>query len=557
MDFLKNIGLARLGTIIGVTIGVLLGLLLIIFQLATPPMSLLYSGLDFEEAGEIMQRLDQFDVPYEVDGNGTMIFAPKDQVSKLRMDLASEGLPTGGTVGYEIFDNGNALNTTSFVQDLNKLRGLEGELARSIKEINVIDNARVHLVIPERSLFSKDKQQPTASIMIDTRGQLSRQNVQAIQNLVAAAVPGLAPSRISVIDETGRLLAAISEQDEDAAYSLSLEDRTQGFEDRMVTHVRDIVSSVVGPDNVRVRVSAELDFNRIVEHSEIYDPDGQVARSTKTVEETSNDTERNPDGTVSVTNNLPEEEFNTDSATASSNNNRLEETVNFEISRTTKTETQEAGRINRLSVAVVVDGSYTQNEDGTQTYVPRTDAEMTRITSLVRSAIGYDQNRGDTLEVLNLQFAQTPQPEFEETEEPFLGLTKDDYFRIGEIAGAVVVAVILMLVLKTALGRASAPAQAIAAGATPALAAAGEAPQALPAAEGMEGGQLALPPGATPDQLPEGIPGPQMTESALSKIDVAQIHGQVQESSIKKVGELVNSHPEESIAILRSWLHGA
>ena len=561
VEFIKTIGVAKLATIAGVTAGVLLGLISIISQLAATPMTLLYSGLDYEEAGQIMQRLDQSGVPYEIDGNGTMIFAPKDQVLKLRMDLASEGLPSGGTIGYEIFDNSNALNTTAFVQDLNRLRALEGELSRTITSLKVVDSARVHLVIPERSLFSQDKQEPTASITIDSRGDFGRREVNAIQTLVAAAVPNLSPARVAVIDDTGGLLASLADDADGSQLSQSLDDRTAAFEKRMRSQVKEIVASIVGEEAVRVQVSAEIDFNRIIEQSETYDPDSQVARSTLTIEESSSDTESKQAGGVSVSNNLPEAEAEPNEANVASANNRLEEKVNFEISRTTKTETQEAGRIQRLSVAVVVDGSYTDAADGSQTYTPRAQDEMDRITSLVRSAIGFNEARGDTVEVLNLAFAKPESPVFEESEAPLLGLVKDDYMRIGEILAAIIVAGLLVMVLKTVLTKASGPPQGDS-GTAPALAGPdGQQMMALPAGSSEQSAQLALPAGASPDaaaaQGNPAIAPPNFQESALAQIDVAQIQGKVKDSSVKKVGELVSSHPDESISILRNWLHEA
>lgn len=563
VEFVKTLGVAKLATIFGVTAGVLLGLILIISQLAATPMTLLYSGLDYEEAGQIMQRLDQAGVPYEIDGNGTMIFAPKDQVLRLRMDLASEGLPSGGTVGYEIFDTSNALNTTAFVQDLNRLRALEGELSRTITSLSVVDTARVHLVIPERSLFTKDKEEPTASIMINGRGDLGRRQVQAIQTLVAAAVPGLTPARVAVVDDAGGLLASLAEDENGQQLSQSLDDRTATFEKRMRNQVKEIVASIVGEDAVRVQVSAEIDFNRIIEQSETYDPDSQVARSTLTIEESSSDTESRADGAVSVANSLPEAEAEPNESNVASANNRLEEKVNFEISRTTKTETQEAGRIQRLSVAVVVDGSYAEAADGTETYTPRTQDEMDRITSLVRSAIGFNETRGDTIEVLNLAFAKPETPVFEEAEAPLLGLVKDDYMRMGEILAAIIVAGLLVMVLKTVLTKTSGS-SGQEPGTTPALAGPdGQPMMALPAgtAAGEQNTQLALPPGASPEAVAaQGNPAiapPEFRESALAQIDVAQIQGKVKDSSVKKVGELVSSHPDESLSILRNWLHEA
>ncbi len=547
-DFINSLGFAKLGTIIGVTAAVLVGLMLIIFRLAQPPMSLLYSGLDFDDAGRIMQRLDQTGIPYEVKGNGTMIFAPKDQTLRLRMDLAGEGLPSGGSVGYEIFDNIDMLGTTSFVQNINRLRALEGELSRTIASLKTINSARVHLVLPERSLFGKDKSDPTASIMISGRtGQMNASQIQAIQNLVASAVPSLTPGHISIVDQQGNLLASATGDNTEAAFAASLEERTASFQKHLQRQVEDIVSRIVGPDKVRVQVNAEIDFNRVVLQSETYDPESQVARSTQTIEESANDTEKDQSEGVSVSNNLPETDATrgADGTKSSSNSNRTEETINFEISRTTKTETQEAGQVKHLSVAVAIDGSYAEAAGGSLTYEPRTQEEMDRITSLVRSTIGYNEERGDTLEVLNLRFAQAPPDEVVEQEEPLLGLTSDDYMRIGEIMALIIVAVILLLVFRTMLTRV---------GNSPNL----SATHALALAGGGDPAQLAALQGGTaaPNGETAALPPP-VNHGPLSNLDVSQIGGAVKDTSVKKVGELVSAHPEETVAILRNWLHQA
>ncbi len=551
--FLREFGVAKLGTIIGVTGAVLIGLLLIIMRLAEPQFSLLYSNLDYEDAGRIMQTLDSAGIPYEVKGNGTMIFAPDDQVLKLRMDMASQGIPRGSSVGYEIFDKMDALGTTSFVQNINRLRALEGELARTVASLKSVTSARVHLVIPERSLFGEDTSEPSASIVVGAgSGRLMPAQVQAIQNLVASAVPRLSTTNVSVIDESGNLLTSPAGQDDQGLFMTTVADRTATFENRLRTRVENIVERIVGPGAARVQITADLDFNRIVQQSETFDPDSQVARSTQTVEESASDSETAASDGVSVEGNLPDADLEDPNGPQSqSAENRLEEVINYEISRTTKTETIEGGRINRLSVAVVVDGSYTEAADGSRSYAPRSQDEMDQIRSLVQSAIGYDQQRGDLIEVVNLQFAQVPKPDATQGEGSSFSLTKEDFLRIGEIAGAIIVGILLLLVFRSVMKSMSSGPSSVAEGG--ALSAEGAPQLTGPDGQPMTPEQTALAQqgAAGPVALPP--PG----NDIASRIDIAQIEGRVQESSIKKVGELVNVHPEESLSIVRTWMQEA
>lgn len=506
-----------------------------------PPMTVLYSGLDPREAAAVAAKLDAAGTPYTAKGDGGTLLVPADQVQKLRMQLAGEGLPSAG-VGYEIFDKSDAFGATAFVQNINRLRALEGELARSIRTLDTIAQARVHLVIPERQIFARDAQTPSASVVVGARGApLQRSQVVAIQNLVAAAVPGLAPDRVAVVDERGFLLAGGGGNSDDAI-AAEQEERTNAFEDRLRQRVENIVASIVGPGRVRVQVAAEMDFNRVSATSETYDPDGRVVRSQQTVEQVSNEQDAATSGAVSVGSALPGSQQAAAGASGpgtSSANSRTEETVNYEISKTVKTEVQETGRVTRLSVAVVVDGSYAANADGTRTYTPRSQEEMAKITELVKSAIGYDEARGDRLEVANMRFAELDTGPAGEVEEPFLGLEPAMLYKIAE-AFILSLAALLMglFVVKPIATRVLAmPASAgAAAGGEAAQIQASEKGAALPARESGGGTALAPP-------------------KRESMIDIDQIEGQVRESSIRKVGEVVGAHPEEAMAILRTWLH--
>lgn len=537
-------------------IGVTAALVGFFFYLTTtlmqPPKSLLFSGLDPRDSAEIVAKLDALKIDYELQGDGTTILVPQDKALKLRMEMAGEGIPAGGSVGYEIFDNQDALGATSFLQNVNLIRALEGELARTIRSLDVIDQARVHLVVPKRELFAKENREPTASIVVRPRGgQISRAQVQAIQNLVASAVDGMTPAHVSVIDDKGQLLAGGNQAEGEGMSEANHAERQTAFETRMREQVEQIVTSVVGYGKARVQVSADLDFNRVTRESVTYDPDGQVVRSTKTTQSNERDVDSKQSQGVTVANGLPDA---TGSAAGGNQSQQTkdsnDEVVNYEISSEKKTEILEAGRVNKLSVAVVVDGSYATDANGQRTYTARTTDEMNQINALVKSAIGYDQKRGDQLEVVNMKFAEIEVGPIVPEEEPFLGLTKDDILRIAQMGVLAVISILMiLLVFRPMMTKLMAP-------------------PGVPGLPGPGGGPTALQSHAAPGQLPgqaaqQQVAGPAgvvaaslpMPQSEGSMIDIARVHGQVRESSVKKVGEIVSSHPDEALAIMRTWLH--
>ena len=562
----------RLLALGGVTIALIAFFAVIMMRVSSPTMSLLYSDLSVSDSAEIIAKLDGLNIPYELKGDGTTILVPKDEALRLRMSMAQAGLPSGGSVGYEIFDNTSALGTTSFVQNMNHLRALEGELARTIRALDSVQAARVHLVMPERELCTRERQDPTASIVIKSRGGLARSQAKGIQFLVASAVEGLIPSNVSIIDETGVMIAGGIEGD--AGGSASLDERQREYENRLRRQVADIVTSVVGSNRARIQVAAEMDFNRITRNSETFDPEGQVVRSTQTVEESSSATERDPEAGVTVGNNLPDaigQGGGENNATNSESAARVEETVNYEISRTTTTEVVEAGRIKRLSVAVLVDGLYETAEDGTQTYTARTQEELELIGRLVRSAIGFDETRGDKVEVVNLQLnANAIDPlSAEDAEQGFVdGLMANlDPMRLAELGALLIVTILaIFLVARPLIARLTTPGVQEAGPAAIAGGAPAGTPQ-LPSPDMKaileqavaDGQEVIRGPDGEPIALANPTPEQQaalaLEDETSAMIDIAQIEGQVRESSIRKIGELVQNHPEESLSILRGWLH--
>jgi len=448
LQALRNMGAMRLAIMGGVVVGLVAFFAWLATRLAAPSLELLYGDLDLTDSSRIVAHLEAEGIPYEIAGGGGQVLVPADQVLRMRMALADQGLPSGGSVGYEIFDNPDSFGTTNFLQNVNLVRALEGELARTVRAIETVHSARVHLVLPRRELFSREEQQARASVVLQMRGgnRLSQAQVRAVQHLIASSVPALAPGDVSVVDERGALLApGFNETDTDVQISAQADERRRRFETNLTRTIEELVGQIVGVGKVRAQVSAHIDFDRINTSEEIYDPDGQVVRSTRTLEETASSTEESADP-VSVSTNLPDASFGTmDGGTgAQSAETRIEETVNYEVSKKIVNRIRETGVVNRLSVAVVVDGIYTPIDDPEITeYEPRTQEEMELLATVVRSAIGFDAERGDTVEVINIKFAH---PEVvEEKLELFFGLGKNDLLRMAEILVLSIVAILVIL----------------------------------------------------------------------------------------------------------------
>jgi flagellar M-ring protein FliF len=524
-DFLKAIGAARFGVMAGVAAALTVFFLYIAGAISEPPKSILYSGLEQKDAAAVVSRLDALNVKYETRDEGATIMVPADQVTKLRMQMAQENLPPAG-VGYEIFDKSDTFGATAFVQNINKLRAMEGELARSIHTIDGIDSVRVHLVVPEREIFSREAQSPSASVVVKTRGVLGREQVAAIQHLVASAVVGLKPARVAIVDDKGNLLAGGEEKTGAEAIAAEQEQNTTSFEDRLRQRVESIVESVVGQGHARVQVTANVDYNHVNEVSETYDPDSKVVRSTSTTEANSNESDRSTG--VSVANALPNAQGQNGGGTQSTTGN-TEETTNYEINKVVRNATNDPVSIKKLSIAVAVDGIMADNG----AYKPRSAKEMQQIDALVKSAIGYDQARGDQVQVINMPFARMDTTLGTASVEPFLGLDGPAWFKIIEVAILSLTALLIgLFVLRPLIVRMFGQVQLTTQGAAQGLAAAGGT---------GESGEAAQP--AEAEARRENM------------IDINKIEGQVRESSIKKVGEVVDSHPEEALAIIRTWIH--
>ena len=305
VDGLRALGPARLAAMGAVALGMLGMLALMVLRGGTEPMALLYGDLDLRDASQVVDQLTRQHIPYRIAANGSQIMVAADQVPEARIALAKEGLPSGGTVGYEIFDRSDGLAATEFQQKINETRAMEGELVRTIRAINGVRAVRVHLVLPQREPFARERQEAQASVMLTMTGvaRLDREGIQAILNLVASAVPGLRPQNIAIIDSRGDLLARAGEPMAEAAAALTTEEVRRSTELRLSRAVEEMLERSLGEGKVRAEAAVRMSFDKVHQTEEHYDPDGQVTRSTQSVNNTSKSTE--PSGTVTVQNNLP------------------------------------------------------------------------------------------------------------------------------------------------------------------------------------------------------------------------------------------------------------
>ena len=555
IEGLKALGPARLLAMGAVALGMLGLLAVLVMRGGSERMALLYGDLDLRESGQVVERLARQKIPYRVMGQGSEILVPAEQVAQARLMLAKDGLPSGGSIGYELFDRGDGLGATEFQQKINETRALEGELVRSIRVMNGVRGARVHLVLPKREPFARERQDAQASVLLTMAGaqRLDRGGVQAIVNLVAAAVPGLKPKNISVVDSRGDVLARAGEPSAGMGSATSTEELRRATELRLSHAVEEMLERSLGPGRVRAEASVRMSFDRVNETQERFDPDGQVTRSQQSVTDTNKTTEAS--STTSVQNNLPNADAG--GGTAGSQQARQEETTNYEIGRTVRTLIREQPQIERISLAVMVDGVMTATADGKASWQPRQEAELTNITGLVKSAIGFDERRGDHVDIVSMRFvSEDPGLSAERPGLFGLPIEKADLLRLAETALLGVISVLaLLLVLRPMVLRLTMLPQGLvgmagagAPGGTGALALSGGAGAGVP---GSMGGLTQLAGGA-PLALPGAAPIPMLEDESM--VNIAQIEGQMRASSLRRISDLVDKHPEETLSIMRGWI---
>lgn len=369
-----------------------------------PEYSLLYSGLSFEDAGQIIDKLKEQKIPYKLKDGGRTILVPTSQVYETRINLAMEGIPRGGQMGFEIFDNTGLIGMTNFMERINYQRALQGELARTIESLEEIQRARVHLVLPEESPFIGEKSKPRASVVVLLKQgrYLRKDQVLGIAKLISGSVSDLELENVTVVNQKGEVLFGGEETSSPVYLTANQIDTKKQVEEYLAGKVRTLLSSVLGPDRVVVKVDARLNFDQITRTEEYYDPESRVVLSEIRREESSEKTETPIGGSPGAKTNLGQGTLLTSGNPGKET--REETSVQYAINKKVEQIVEGVGNIERISVAVAVDGTYKKTPEGKMEYIPLSNDEIEKLTSMVKQAVGYDESRGDTVTVTNVPF---------------------------------------------------------------------------------------------------------------------------------------------------------
>ncbi len=403
VENLLSLGRRRLIILGGVGVAIILALLVGLTIVTAPNFVPLLSQMSPASASGVVDALQKAGVDSRVSPDGTSVSVPQQDLARARMKLAEQGLPADGSPGWELFDNTSGLGMNSFLQQVTRLRAMEGELARSIQTLDGVRSARVHLVLPEREAFSRQTTEPSASVIVrmSTGLDLERRHALAIRDLIASAVAGLSPSHVTVLSANGEVILAA--EGDGANDPQSMQTAKAAIEDRMERSIDQILTARVGAGNARVQVAVELNPDRQVVVQQTFNPDQQVVRSTDSRNERAQGHEA--DNSVGVTSNLPPALAGPTSAGGNTtDSSKSGEQVTYEIGNTRSETTTEAGDIKRISVAVLVNGIYNVDASGKVDYAPRPPEEIARLTQLVQSAVGYEKSRGDAVSVDSLRF---------------------------------------------------------------------------------------------------------------------------------------------------------
>jgi flagellar M-ring protein FliF len=543
LDNLRNLGVMRL-VVLSVTLIVFVLVILFGVRMATTPtFAPLYSGLSLAGSSQVVQALESAGFQVEIDAGGTVIRVPQSDVARARMALAEQGLPNEGAPGWELFDGASGLGMNTFMQQISRLRALEGELARSIRTIQGVEAARVHLVLPDREAFSRARPEPSASVIVQTRSgySLSHRQALAIRSLVASAVPGLTGSRVTILSATGEAILPENGEMDATVGALSV-----AIEERMSRNIADILSARVGAGNVRISVAVSLNNEREIIRSEAFDPDGQVARSTEVREESTED-RTGAAGAVDVDENIPPSLAGGDSAGEGSfRSARTNNTVtNFEIGTTQRELVREPGQVDRVSVAVLVNGIFTINDQGERVYQERTPEELAQLQELVRTAVGFNPERGDSVTVQSLQFADYL-ASIEPAAQPGLTelLTQNFDLILRGLFALILVLMALLLGVRPVLRSLFAKT-----GPSAAAPAAAQAPMMSAPAAGYPAGAY----GATMINPLATAQGVQAAQETLL-MNLKSVEGRVQPSLITSLKTLVETDNDRALRVLQTWL---
>ena len=522
-----SVGARRLAIMGAIAVALLAGLAYVALPGKSGPLGYLYTDLDPASAQAIAQRLETDGVPFQLSPDGTAVMAPQGRLAELRMAMAGEQL--GGKIGYEILDSQEPFGVSASREKLNETRAIEGELARSIESLQNVSAARVHLVMPERAIFAAEGRRATAAVTVKTLSRLSGENVQAIRYLVAASVPELSPESVSLIDQTGALLARSGEAGTGA--SGDADERQQAVEAKLRQQIESLLEPIVGPGKVRAEVAAVIDRDQTREEASTVDPDKQAIAKQVTVESTDESNARGAGGEVtSVSTQLPE---NAQPATAPANGEQsrtargeTSEDVTYENSRTSTVKVRPPGQLKRLTVAVMVDGG----ANG----LPA--PQVQRLQRLVENAVGFDQERGDSVLVESMKFSAA---DLADADAGFLSaLPTEQLFSFAKLLVIAAIALLAFKMLKPRGGFVPAVAEG------PAMIAGERAPA-----------ELSGPPGDGRDPFSTARNQAEQRGAMLDQeIALAEVDGRVKLSAIKRIGETVNANPAEATSVIRQWM---
>lgn len=489
--------------LVTVALGTILGIVLLVVWTNRINYQPLYFNLSPEDAGTVIEELKDQKIPHRLSANGRTVMVPAGKIYDLRLNLASRGIPSGGGVGFEIFDKTD-LGTTEFVQKLNYQRALQGELARTINQFVEVEQARVHITLPEKTLFLEDEQKPTASVVVKLRNKgaaLQEKQIRGIVYLVAGSVEGLEPEKVTVVGVDGSVLSTGATADSQmAGLTNSQQEFQREVEEGLEKRVQSMLEKVVGKGKAIVRVTASLNLKQQEKTEEIFDPESAVVRSEQRTDEKSKGSNPVAMGSPGVAVNLSEGGGVTPRV-SSSDMRKTNETINYEINKIVKRTVEPVGVIQRLSVAVLLDGNYevTKGEDGKEEYkyVPRSDEEMKKYKSIVMKAVGYNAGRGDQIEVTNAPFETVRLTEEEKkamSREALWGTLRK---AVPPLASLSLIALLILLVLRPLMKWLTRPVEEVR--------------------------RIAGAPGRTAGEIEAGILPPPLGETAMGREQVAQL----------------------------------
>jgi len=404
----------------GLAASIALGVVIVMWS-QQPDFSLLYSGLSDQDALAVTSALEHSGIPYKISAGGSSVMVPGDKVREARMKLAGEGLPKGTVTGFALLDKDQGFGVSQFMENARYQQALEGELAETISSMSNVRSARVHLAIPKQSAFVREHKDPSASVMLEVFGgrAVEAEQVAAIVHLVASSVPNLSPDKVTVVDQTGKLLTEDQSSDQ-LRLSASQFEYRKNVEDYYTKRIEDILSPVLGPAGVRAQVSADIDFTVTEQTQENFNPDLPAVRSEQTYEDKSSNGQGSAQGVPGALSNQPPATAAAPAPGAAApkdkgatdglpENSVRRITRNYELDKTVSHTQFETGTVRKLSIAVVVDDRQKVGDDGTVQRIARTQEELSRYTALVKEAIGFNAERGDSVNVINAGFAPPPE----------------------------------------------------------------------------------------------------------------------------------------------------